>query len=409
MRTAFGRNVCKAGGSLGLRRSSQSTAWFRRTEDTGGGRDSRCETVEGVTDLLSPGVTAETRVRTAQAEFDAEGVYLNTASLGLPPRRCVEALRATIDAWRTGRASPPDYDASVNAARRAYAGLVGVDPARVALGSQVSVFVGLVAAALPDHSEVVCVEGEFTSLLFPFLAQAGRGVQVREVPLEHLLDAITGDTDLVAVSAVQSADGRLADLAQLASVADAAGVRVLLDTTQATGWLPIDAERFAYTVGGGYKWLLAPRGTCFFTVQPDVAPDLIPHAAGWYAGADPWLSIYGPPLRLAEDARRFDLSPVWHSWVAQALALDVLTEVGIHALHAHAVGLANRFRVGVGIAPGDSAIVSVTADPESTALMTRAGIAGSVRAGRLRLSFHINNSTADADRAAEVLIGHVRA
>ncbi len=65
MRTAFGRNVCKAGGSLGSRRSSQSQPGSAAPEDTVGGRDSRCETVEGVTDLLSPGVTAETRVRTA--------------------------------------------------------------------------------------------------------------------------------------------------------------------------------------------------------------------------------------------------------------------------------------------------------------------------------------------------------
>src|SRR5450759_3085088 len=56
----------------------------------------------------------------------------------------------------------------------------------------------------------------------------------------------------------------------------ATGARVLLDTTQAAGWLPIDASRFAYTTGGGYKWLLAPRGTCFFTVQPELADRLGP-------------------------------------------------------------------------------------------------------------------------------------
>ena len=33
--------------------------------------------------------------------------------------------------------------------------------------------------------------------------------------------------------------------------------------------------------------------------------------AGWYAGQHPWESIYGTPLRLAEDARRFDVSPAW--------------------------------------------------------------------------------------------------
>lgn len=347
------------------------------------------------------------RLAAARAEFDPKVVYLNTASLGLPPRRSLDALQEALGAWRSGEASPPEYDAPLRAAREAYAALVGVDPATVAVGSQVSVFAGLVAAALPDDSEVLTAAGEFTSVVFPFLAQAARGVTVREVPLSGLADAVTARTALVAVSAVQSADGRLADLDALAEAAGRTGARVLLDTTQATGWLPVDASRFAYTVGDGYKWLLAARGTCFFTVQPDLADGLVPHTANWYAGAQPWDSIYGAPLRLATDARRFDVSPVWHSWVTQAPALELLHEVGTAALHAHAVGLANRFRAAVGLAPGDSAIVSLVAAPDVAQRLERAGIVASVRAGRLRLAFHVSNGAADADRAAEALAGRV--
>jgi selenocysteine lyase/cysteine desulfurase len=343
-----------------------------------------------------------------QAEFDSETVYLDTASVGLPPRRSLDAIQRALGRWESGRASALDYDAPLAAARASYASLVGVDPANVAVGSQVSVFAGLVAAGLPNGSEVLVVSGEFTSIVFPFLAQAGRGVTVREVPLERLADAVTANTTLVAVSAVQSADGSLADLDALSDAATTNGTRVLLDTTQATGWLPVDAGRFTYTVGGGYKWLLAPRGTCFFTVQPDHADGLVPNNAGWYAGAQPWDSIYGGPLRLATDARRFDVSPVWHSWVGQAPSLDLLTEVGVDALHGHAVGLANRFRAAVGLPAGDSAIVSLVVPGDVRPRLDRAGVVGSMRAGRLRLSFHVNNSGDDADRAADALAGHVR-
>ncbi len=166
--------------------------------------------------------------------------------------------------------------------------------------------------------------------------------------------------------------------------------------------------RFAYTVCGGYKWLLAPRGTCFFTVQPELAGELVPHTAGWYAGAHPWDSIYGTPLRLAKNARRLDVSPAWHSWVAQAPALELLTQVGVPLLHEHALGLANRFRAAVGVPPGDSAIVSLAAAPDITHRLQHVGIAGSVRAGRLRLAFHVNNNRDDADRAADLLAGHIQ-
>jgi hypothetical protein len=38
----------------------------------------------------------------------------------------------------------------------------------------VSVFAGHIAANLPDGSEVLTATGDFTSILFPFYAQAGR-------------------------------------------------------------------------------------------------------------------------------------------------------------------------------------------------------------------------------------------
>jgi selenocysteine lyase/cysteine desulfurase len=339
----------------------------------------------------------------AHREFQAEGVYLNTASLGLPPRTVLRALHEALEGWQRGQASPADYDVPVNASRRAYAQLVGVEACDVAVGSQVSVFAGLVAASLPDHSEVLTVQGEFTSVVFPFLAQAGRGITVREVPLEHLADAVTANTTLVSVSAVQSADGRLTDLDALEAACSATRTQVLLDTTQAVGWLPIAAGRFAYTTGGGYKWLLAPRGTAFFTVQPHLVGALVPHTAGWYAGNDPWTSIYGSPLRLASAARRFDVSPAWHSWVGQAAALELLTRIGRQALHEHALGLANRFRAGLDLPPGDSAIVSIAVDEQASERLTHRQISASNRAGRLRLAFHLNNTADHADHPAEAL------
>jgi selenocysteine lyase/cysteine desulfurase len=344
----------------------------------------------------------------AQAEFEPEVVYLNTASLGLPPQRGLTALQTVLQGWRAGTAAPPDYDLPLRSARTAYAALVGVDPAQVAVGSQVSHFAGLVAANLPAGSEVLVAEGEFTSMVFPFLAQAGRGVQVRQVPLERLAEAVSTRTALVAVSAVQSADGRLVDLDALVEAGAATGARILLDTTQAVGWLPVDASRFAFTVSAGYKWLLAPRGTCFFTVAPEVAHELVPHAANWYAGADRWDSLYGGPLRLADEARRFDLSPVWHSWVAQAPALELLTEIGPAVLHEHNLALANLFRAAVDLPPGNSAIVSVATDSSVAQRLEQAGVVGSVRAGRLRLAFHLYNTEADVARAADAVAGHIR-
>src|SRR6185312_14726002 len=130
-----------------------------------------------------------------------------------------------------------------------------------------------------------------------------------------------------------------------------------------------------------------------------------PHAAGWYAGASPWDSIYGAPLRLAPGARRFDVSPAWQSWVGQAPALELLTGVGAAALHEHALGLANRFRAALDLPAGNSAIVSLPLAPDAGERLGRAAVAASVRAGRLRLAFHVNNTVDDVDLVAAALAG----
>jgi selenocysteine lyase/cysteine desulfurase len=352
-------------------------------------------------------VATRLTIAEAQAEFDPDVVFLNTATLGLPPRRTLEAVRDALQLWASGRADAVAYDLPLARARNTYAGLVGVEPDLVAVGGQVSVFSGLIAASLADNAEVLTASGDFTSVVFPFHVQAFRGVTVREVPLDELVSSITEHTSLVAVSAVQSADGRVADIDGLVNACAATGTRIMLDLTQANGWLPVDAKRCAYTVCGGYKWLLNPRGTAFMTVQRDLLDDITPHNAVWYAGGDRWNSIYGAPLRLSTDARRFDVSPAWFSWVGAATSLGLLSEVGLDALHAHDVGLANRFRAGVGLAPSNSAIVSTLADTEVASLMRAANIVGVTRAGRLRLSFHVSTSEQDVDTAIEVLAGHL--
>ena len=129
---------------------------------------------------------------------------------------------------------------------------------------------------------------------------------------------------------------------------------------------------------------------------------LIPHNAGWYAGADIWNSIYGAPLRLAPDGRGLDISPAWLSWVGAAPTLELFLSVGIDNIHAHNVGLANQVRTGLGLDPGNSAIVRVV-QPGAEEALHAAGVRFANRAGAVRLSFHLYNDQADVDLALGVL------
>ncbi|MDR5699086.1 aminotransferase class V-fold PLP-dependent enzyme [Agromyces aerolatus] len=330
--------------------------------------------------------------------------YLAACTMGLPARATVDALRADLERWGTGTATAVHYTEVVERARAHAATLLGTGADRIALGSQVSVFAAIAAASVTPGAEVVCVDGDFSSLVAPFLVRAD--LRVRHVPLTALADEITARTALVAYSLVQSATGEVADAASIARAARDAGAFLLADTTQATGWLPtrdLDAD---LTVCHTYKWLSAPRGAAFAAFSDRALAELTPLAAGWYSGADPWTSCYGPALHLADDASRFDVSPAWQAWVGADAALGVAASLDESVVLAHDLALANAFRARLGLEASDSAIVTwPDADGDDLRTLTAAEVVASGRAGRARVAFHVWNDDEDVQLAADALGG----
>jgi len=342
-------------------------------------------------------------IKDAQQLWNARPGWLNTASYGLPPRPAWEALQAALADWRVGATSWEGWDEATVAARAAFARLVGVSSADVTVGSQVSQLIAPVAVAAPDGARVVVPDIEFTSNLFPWLAQGDR-LKVITVPADRLGETVAAGCDVVAFSLVQSATGAVADYSRIVAAARGTGAMVVVDATQACGWLPFDAGLADVVVVGGYKWLMGPRGTAFAYLSPGVRDALRPIAAGWYAADDVYGSYYGPRMRLARDARRFDVSPAWFNWVGTAPALAVVERIGVAAIHDHNIALANRFLGGLGQPGANSAIVTVDV-PDAEAKLTAAGVRAAVRAGRVRASFHLYSTEADVDLALDALTG----
>lgn len=325
--------------------------------------------------------------------------WLNTATYGLPPSTSLEAMERALDEWRRGTGSIGDWDRSTDRSRAAFARLVGAGVDDIAIGAAVSQLLAPVAAALPPGAHVVVPDIEFTSNLFPWLV---RDLKVTTAPPGELANAIERNTAAVAFSVVQSSTGEIARLDDVIEAARANDALVIGDATQALGWLPVDATRFDVLACSAYKWLMAPKGTSFAYLSPAVRDRIPPLVAGWYAGEDE--SYYGLPLRLRTSARRFDLSPGWMSYIGAAPTLELLNDIGVEAVHRHDVALADRFRAGMGLPPGDSAIVSVET-PGAAEKLAAAGVRAAVRDGRLRASFHLYTTEADVDMALDALTG----
>ena len=289
----------------------------------------------------------------ARGEFDPEVVYCNTATLGLPPRRTIAALESTLADWRSGRSDAVGFDVSVERARSGSPAWWA--SARIPWQSEVSSARSSGWWPLPCHRAVRSSSPRASSRRsasrswprWTGASGCGRPPWAgwpRPLGPVPRWSRCRRSSHPMGPSLTWRRSGPRAP------------------TTAPSCWWtsPRPPAGCLWTPGASTSRCAGATSGCWPRAGPHSwSPrrrrrrGWFPHGAGWYAGADRWDSIYGTPLRLAGDARRFDISPAWHSWVGQAESLDLLSSIDPAALQAHCVGLANRFRRAAGLPPGE--------------------------------------------------------
>jgi selenocysteine lyase/cysteine desulfurase len=338
------------------------------------------------------------------------GTYLDSATYGLPPASTVAALEDALHRWSTGTANwITDWDMAGDRCRPFAGQLIGAPAEEIALIPAVSVGVGQVVHQALPRGEILIADDEFTSVLLPILAAAERhGLAVRRAPFDRLPEMITDRTGLVATSHVRSNDGRMQDLAALMSAAAATGTEVLVDVTHSCGILPIEAAELGidYVVCAAYKHLLCPRGVGFLRVAPRHWQHLLPVAASWRGAQAPYGSSFGGDLSaLSPTASRYDISLAWHAWVGAEHSLAYLCSVPADERRCWCVGLATDLAATLCVPATGSSIltVPVTDAAEAHTRLAQEGIATAIRAGAIRISFHLYNAPEDVVQVAGVL------
>ncbi len=166
-----------------------------------------------------------------------------------------------------------------------------------------------------------------------------------QVDREVLLDAITDDTAMVALSHVGFTTGaRLPDafLQQVAETAHEHGALVLLDGYHAAGSMPVDVTNLGCDlyVGGLLKEACGSSGNTFLYVRDGL--DLTPRLTGWFGDAAPF--EFRPEPEPHPDVRRRFLggttavAPMYHA----VEGVRILLDYGLDAVREHSLTLTDQ-------------------------------------------------------------------
>ncbi len=205
------------------------------------------------------------------------GINLSTHLAGPIPAETMTAVHESDEMeLRIGRAGP-DRDEDIaqreREARAVAAAVLKASPERVLLTHGAAEAARLAALEVlerqdADPQRVLLCEG-----LDRIVAAAIRDVaDVAGATVEVVAEApavLPADTALVALAHVDR-DGRLADVASLATAARQAGARLLLDASLSVGALPTDVDELGadIVIADAHRWLLGPDAMAIVWLAP---------------------------------------------------------------------------------------------------------------------------------------------
>jgi selenocysteine lyase/cysteine desulfurase len=377
-------------------------------------------------EAVTPGAAARARFPIFE-----HTTYANSCSQGALSVDVRRAYEEYLEGWDVHGAEWEHWVERAEAARAAFARLVGTDADEVAVTTSVSQAVSGLVSALPlerGRNRIVISEFEFPTVGQISHAQELRGAEVVHVrpeqdgriPLERFENAIDERTALVCCTAISYRTGYRLDVPEVARIAHERGALCLADSYQAAGAVPLDVRALGvdFLTAGTVKYLVASAGLAFMYVRRDLHPRLLPTQTGWFADEDIFrmdISDYSP----AGDARRFDAgTPPVPNIYAGLAGMALVEQAGVGAIEAHVRGLVDALLAGLDelgatvVTPraagerGPLVCVASTDEHALVAALHDERIVTSSRDGNLRISLHVYNVEDDVERVLAGLRAH---
>jgi selenocysteine lyase/cysteine desulfurase len=366
--------------------------------------------------------------------------YLNSASYSPLPLRTQEAGRAAVGR----KATPWVLDAAFaneqhTRARTAAARLINADPADIALIPSVSYGVATAAKVLTIDrgTRVIVLEDDHSSPVLEWHTRAAsQGFVVETIHrpddgnwTSAVLAAIERSgappVSLASISSVHWSDGGLIDIEKVGAALRQRGARFLIDATQSAGVLAMDVRHLDpdFVIFPTYKWLLGPYGRAFlYIAKRHQAGIPLEQTSAGRRDVRAENAVYFTDVSYVGDARRFDMGERDHfiSMEMASIGMEMMAGWGAAAVAQRLLMLTDRIADGVrgfGVSVPERRvraphILSLSfGDGMPTDLVARLaseGVYVATRLGRMRVSPHVFNDEADADRFVEALARRLR-
>ena len=361
-----------------------------------------------------------------------ERIFLAHAGVCPLPRRVADAIAAT--AQRGARNDQENEVAPLlKHTRRLAAQLLAAKPEEIAFVGPTSLALSMVAAGLSFRkgSNILVYHDDFPSNVYPWMALADRGVEVRFLNTRDLgrirridvLGQIDEQTRLVALASCHFVSGFRLELEAIGRELSQRGILFCVDGIQTLGAFPTTVEHVDFLAADSHKWLLGPCGAGILYVRQSRLDTLHPVVYGWH-NVRSHNYVAEEAIVFRPDARRYEAGS--HSIIGLAglsAALELLLEIGLDAigrelLRKRAWLVPALQAKGWTVLNADAAIPNASGiitihrpDADLPALhqrLTDAHIVTSLRTDRaghryLRLSPHFYNTDAELHRTLELL------
>ncbi len=280
---------------------------------------------------------------------------------------------------------------------------------------------------LSDRDEVILLENEYPSNVYPWKHLEKKGVILITAPMkrspkeffEALKGLITSRTRVIALSAVHWCTGMPLPLVRVGNICKEFGIDLVVDGAQGVGLQPLDVQKanIACMAFPAWKWLLGPLGLGMIYVSAEKLSNLEPIFIGTSSVVND-REYFPYRSELKPTADRFTISTAnFNDWVYFAAALDFLQNIGFTAIRERILQLGAYLRQGLaGIGfkvfsdhfPDSPTGIIVCEKPgvESEIIMEHLRqnrIVAALRIGRIRFSPHVYISPEQLDEVLQVL------